>query len=206
MKPKIDFHLILITDSKLNKDLYKIVNKACNAGVKAVQLREKELPPKELLKLAQQLRTSTKKNKAKLFINDRYDIALLSKADGLHAPEKGIMPSHIKYPQKIILGRSVHSLKSAIEAEQNGFDYIIFGPVFKTPSKVKFGSPQGIGKLKEVTASVTIPVFAVGGITPSKAKKCIDAGAFGVAVIREIMQSNNIARTVIDFKENIGSL
>ncbi|HEY3250837.1 MAG TPA: thiamine phosphate synthase [Ignavibacteria bacterium] len=206
MKSKIDFRLIFITNSKLNPDLYRVVKKACGAGVKAVQIREKELSAKELLKLAKRLRILAKKTNTELFINDRYDIALLSNADGLHLPENGILPSHINRNKRIIMGRSVHSLMAAREAEKNGFDYILFGPVFRTPAKIKFGSPQGLSKLEKVCNSVNIPVFAVGGINPQRAKKCVESGAHGIAVIRELMLSPNISKTLRDFKEAIGSL
>jgi len=205
MHSRIDFKLILITDSNLNKNLIRVISEACKAGVKAVQVREKNISAKELLKLSKKIRTITNKTKARLLINDRYDIALLADADGLHTPEKGINPLQLKN-NKLIIGRSVHSLISAVEAEKLGFDYIIFGPVFRTPAKIKYGSPQGIKNLKQVCGTVKIPVFAVGGINPLRSKKCINAGAHGVAVIREIMNSKNIRKTVNEFKASMGNL
>lgn len=206
MKTLINFKLILISDSGLNKNLYKIILQACKAGVKAVQLREKNISPSEMLKVARKIRSITKKYNSKLIVNDRFDIALLTKADGLHSPEGGIRPKQIKKKNKFIIGKSVHSLSSAIEAEKNGYDYAMFGPVFRTPSKVRYGKPQGLEKLKKVCSMANIPVFAVGGINPVRAQKCIKAGAFGVAVIREIMQSKNVEKTVRELLKSVRSV
>ena len=206
MKRKVDFRLILITDRKLNNNLPLCISKACTAGVKAVMVREKDLPANELLSLSKNLKTITGKTKTKLIINDRYDIALLSGADGVHSPENGITPKQISQPDKFLIGRSVHSTASAKEAEKLGFDYLLFGPVYRTPAKIKYGSPMGLKKLKEVCGSVNIPVFAVGGINLKRAKKCMLTGAFGIAVIREIMLSGNIKHTVKEFKDEMGDL
>jgi thiamine-phosphate pyrophosphorylase len=209
MRNKIDFRLLLITDRKTckNKSLEKAVKKACLAGLKAVQLREKDLPAADILKLAKKIRNLTRKQHTKLIINDRLDIALLSNADGIHSPENGVQPSHIKtFTKKIFIGKSTHSLKSAKQAEENGYDYIIFGPVFRTKSKVKFGKPKGIGTLRKVCEAVNIPVFAIGGITAARAKRCLDAGAHGAAVISAVLKSDNIKKTMHEFKRALGGL
>jgi len=203
MKRNVDFHLILITDRKLCKDLHVCIAEACSAGIKAVQLREKDLFVNELLALSKKIRAIT--GKSKLMINDRYDLALLADADGVHSPEKGVLPSQIKN-NKFLMGRSIHSPSSAVEAEKLGFDYLLFGPVYKTPSKLKYGLPQGLDELKKVCESVNIPVFAVGGINPKRAAKCMQAGSHGVAVIREIMQSDDIIKKVCEFKNEMGEL
>ncbi len=207
-KAKIGFRLLLITDSSLTeKNLIKVIDSACKNGVKAVQLRNKILSSKDILTLAKRLRTVTKKYKASLVINDRLDIALLTGADCVHSPESGIEAGYIKMADpKLIAGKSVHSIQSARKAEKNGYDYVLFGPVFSTPSKVKYGEPQGIEKLNKVCSSLKIPVFAVGGISPARAKECLDAGAYGVTVIRAIMSSKNIKNTVNEFHNSIGSL
>jgi thiamine-phosphate pyrophosphorylase len=203
MKP-LDFHLILITDRiacKPNK-LEDVIKSACQNGVKAVQLREKNLDSHSLLKFAKKLRKITKHYSAKLIINDRLDIALLSKADGLHSPVNGLTAEQIRnHHKKLVTGKSVHSLEEAVRAERLGFDYIIFGPVFRTPSKTAYGKPKGLKELKKVCMNVNIPVFAVGGINPVRAGKCIKQGAYGVAVIRNIMCSKKIKQTLKQFKQ-----
>lgn len=204
---KIDFRLIVITDFSLYKgDPVSLVSKISSNGVRAIQLREKTLPAVRLLELAKKIRSRINKNTS-LIINDRLDIAILSGAQGLHSPELGVLPNQLKgYSKKLLLGKSVHSLNSAKQAEKDGFDYLIFGPVFRTPAKIKYGKPQGLKSLAEVCQSVKLPVYAVGGITPNRVKKCLDSGAYGVAAIRQFMISQNINQTVKEYKQALGSL
>jgi thiamine-phosphate pyrophosphorylase len=208
---KPEFRLLLITDRKKCKDLKQVILSACKAGVKAVQLREKSanggLSSVELLSLSKELRRITKANSSNLIINDRLDICLLVKADGVHSPEKGFLPSQIKkYNSKLLAGKSVHSVENAIKAERNGYDYILAGPVFRTASKVKYGKPLGLKVLNEICNAVNIPVYAVGGINPERAKKCISQGAYGVAVISEIMSAKSVKQKVKEFEKALGGL
>jgi len=208
-KNSIDFRLLVITDNHLAKDntLESIVEKCCGNGVRAIQLREKDISAKKLFDISKRLRKITRKHSAKLVINDRLDIALLSKSDGVHSPEQGIKAEDIrKINSKLLTGKSVHSQTSAVEAERDGYDYIIFGPVFRTPLKVKYGKPQGLKKLKEVCQAVGIPVFAVGGITPDRSGRCIDCGAHGVTVIGAVFRSTDLKKTLREFRTSLGCL
>lgn len=206
-KSKPAFKLLLITDRKKCKNLTQVILSACEAGVKAVQLREKDLPAVELLSLSKKLRKITNSKSAKLIINGRLDICLLSKADGIHSPEKGFTPQQIKkYNSKLLAGKSIHSVKSAICAEKMGYDYIIAGPVFRTASKIKYGRPLGLKTLNQICNAVNIPVYAVGGINPERAEKCISKGAYGAAVISEIMKSKSIKQKVKEFEKALGGL
>lgn len=181
--------------------------RCCVYGVRAVQLREKDLLSKELLQVAKKLRRVTRKNSSQLLINDRIDIALLSEADGVHSPVSGAAPSQIKMFNKYFLtGKSVHSLKSAVKAEMDGYDYIIFGPVFKPNSKITSAKPEGLSKLKEICSTVNIPVFAIGGINPKRANQCVKMGAYGVAVIGSIFHSELLNKTIIEFENALGGL
>lgn len=189
------------------KSLLSIARTAFSNGLKAIQLREKDLSSQILLDVAKKLRIISLKYSADLIVNDRLDIAVLSMSNGLHSTANGLKIEHVKrFVKGLIVGKSVHSLKQATDAEKAGYDYILYGPVFRTPDKIKYGSPQGIVKLKRVCGSVSVPVFAVGGINPARAKKCIAAGAYGVAVISALMKSENIKKTVTEFKNAIGEL
>lgn len=206
-KVNVDFRLLVVSDRKLTgKNFIQFLKKISRAGVKAIQLREKDLPAGELLKLARGFKSAVGR-KTRIIINDRLDIALLSGASGVHSPVNGISPEQVKqFAPKMVCGKSVHSLSEAVSAEKKGFDYLMLGPIYRTPAKTKFGSPLGLDLLKRVCKKVRIPVFAVGGINPSRAAKCIEHGAHGVAVIREVMTSNNIRKTISEFKKAIGSL
>lgn len=175
-----------------------------SSGVKAVMMREKDMPAAALLKTAKKLSHKFKKYDTKLLINDRLDIAMLSDSNGIHSASSGISNADIRLHSKALLtGRSVHTLNEALKAEKEGFDYILFGPVFRTPAKIKYGKPQGIKKLENICSAVKIPVFAVGGITPGRVKKCIIAGAYGVAGIREFMRAENTRKIVKAFMKEL---
>ncbi len=199
---------MVITDIGLaGGNLMSLLKKACESGVRCIQIREKILSDAELLLLCKQIKNIALKSHAYVLINDRLDIALLSNSDGIHSSSNGIKAKDIKkQSSKMITGKSVHSISQAKEAERDGFDYILFGPVFRTPSKVRYGNPQGLEKLSRICNSVKIPVFAVGGITPLRAEKCLEAGASGVAAIRPFMTSGNIKKIIKDFESSLGSL
>ncbi|UCE72532.1 MAG: thiamine phosphate synthase [Nitrospiraceae bacterium] len=194
---KIDFNLYLITDRKLfpdKREFTAAVRKALKAGVRAIQLREKDLETRELLKLAYMMKKLTLQYNSRLFINDRFDIALAVNAEGVHLTQNSIPVEAVRkaVQRKLLIGVSTHSLKEAREAEKGGADFITFGPVYNTPSKLKYGSPLGIDALKEVSRKVHTPVFAIGGIRKSRIKDIQEAGAHGPAVIREIFASGEI--------------
>ncbi|MEW6417581.1 MAG: thiamine phosphate synthase [Nitrospirota bacterium] len=199
-----DFKLYLITDRKLFNtqcSLYIAVEDALNAGVKVIQLRETDLPTRKLLDMATWMLELTKEYGAKLFINDRVDIALAVGADGVHLGQKSI-PAHAvrKIPgNRLLIGVSTHSIDEAIEAERDGADFITIGPIYQTPSKLKYGNPIGIETLKKVKSEVSIPVLAIGGIKLDKVKEVKEAGADGIALISAIFTAENIKETTEEF-------
>lgn len=203
-KKLIDFRLYLITDRKLvtrNSLLVTAVEEALKGGVKSIQLREKDLGIREMLDMAYKLRDITGRYNAKLFINDRVDIALAVGADGVHLGQSS-MPAYAAKKAsrgKLIAGVSAHSLAEAREAERDGADFITFGPVYKTPSKLKYGEPVGTDALNKACNSVSIPVFAIGGIKTENIKPVLDSGAYGAAVISAILGSADIKHAAEQF-------
>lgn len=189
----IDFNLYLITDRTAVPDILGAVEEALRGGVRALQLREKDLRIRELLDLAYRMRDLTKRYGGLLFINDRVDVAVAVGADGVHLGRSSIPPSAVrKVSNDLIIGVSTHSVDEAIEAEREGADFITLGPVFYTPSKAGYGEPLGLNTLKKVCSSVSLPVLAIGGIKPDTVKEVINSGAKGVAVISAILGANNI--------------
>jgi thiamine-phosphate pyrophosphorylase len=209
-KKNIDFKLYLITDNKLitrHSSLISVVRKALKGGVKAVQLREKNLETLELLKIANKMSDVTKQFNASFFINDRFDIALAVGADGVHLTQNSIPASAVRkaVKKKLLIGVSTHSLKEAREAEKGGADFITVGPVYRTPSKLKYGKPIGLDTLQKITSRVSLPVFAIGGVKSSNIKFIKEAGAYGAAMIREVLASNNINRKTRELVNLLGA-
>ena len=162
----IDFHFYLITDRRrcAGRPLIACVEEACRAGVRAVQVREKDLSARDLYTLAKALRAVTQRYQARLFINDRVDIALAVGADGVHCRETSLSPGVVRrIAPGLLLGVSVHAEDTARRAAQQGADFVLFGPVFDTPAKRPYGPPQGLKALESLAEKIDIPVFAVGG-------------------------------------------
>ena len=209
MRP--DFRLYLITGGKsvLSGELEDAVERALRGGVKAVQLREKEMPAKELLGLARRLRRLTSGHRARLFINGRVDVALACGADGVHLGTAGLPPEAAKFcaamaEKDLMIGVSTHSLAEAEAAQRAGAGFITFGPVFDTPSKRAYGPPLGVQALKLAVRAVGIPVFAIGGIKPGNLKDVMAAGASGVALISGVLGAEDIEKEAGHFMRALG--
>ena len=200
--PGIDFQLCLVTDrhATRGRPLPAIVEACLGAGLRAVQLREKDLPAGELFRLAGELRALTWRHGARLIVNDRADVALAVGADGVHLPSSGLPPPAARRAvgHEQLLGISTHSAAEAEVASRGGVDYVIFGPVFDTPSKRSHGPPQGLGALSEVCRRSTVPVLAVGGIEASRIAAVRGAGAAGVAVVRALLEADRPADATQD--------
>jgi thiamine-phosphate pyrophosphorylase len=203
-KQAIDFGVYLITDRKqlANSDnselatrkLISAVRQALKGGVRAVQLREKDLGTRDVLRLGYRLREVTKRYNARLFINDRFDIALAVEADGVHLTGGGIPADVVRRTvgEGLMIGVSTHSLNEARAAERSGADFVTFGPVYRTPSKMRYGRPVGLTSLEEVCCKVSIPVFAIGGIKVNRVPSVFRRGAAGVALISGILGEEDI--------------
>ena len=177
-----------------------MVDAALAGGVRVVQLREKDLPPRELLSLAQVLRGLTSKGSARLLINDRMDICLAVDADGVHLPSNS-MPTRIA--RKILgdaklIGVSTHSLEEAKRAEGEGADLITLGPIYETPTKTRYGAPLGLDVLRTVRAHIKIPLFALGGIRRERVQGVLRAGADGVTLISAILMAEDPRQAAAD--------
>jgi thiamine-phosphate pyrophosphorylase len=193
-----DFDLYLISDRKLahGRELDWVLERALEGGVKAIQLREKDLSGKELFRLAERINRLCERYQAQLFINDRVDVALAIDAAGVHLAETS-MP--VRAARSLIgahrsIGVSTHSLEGARRAEQDGADFIVFGPVYFTPSKADFGVPQGIRALQIIVENVALAVYAIGGIKADNLLEAKSAGSRGVAMISAIMSAEDPAQ------------
>lgn len=192
---QVPFNLYLITDRHQvrGRTLLEAVEQALQGGVRAVQLREKDLSSRELFELAVEMRKITTRHDTLLFINDRLDIALAVDADGVHLGGESIplyKARALMGPDRLI-GVSCHNQVSARNAQERGADFITFGPVYFTPSKAPYGEPVGVEKVRLVTGALAIPVFGLGGIKESNARQVMDAGARGISVISAILAAED---------------
>jgi len=197
-KPPVDFTLYLISDRKRASggNLGAAVEGALRGGVRAVQLREKDLSGRELYELACRLREITSRYGARLIINERLDIALAVGADGVHLGESGIPLRQARKVagEAMLIGVSCHDREKALAAQDNGADFITFSPIFFTPSKAPYGEPVGTDRLAEVCRLLRIPVFALGGIKREKVRTVLDHGAHGIALISAILAADEPER------------
>jgi thiamine-phosphate pyrophosphorylase len=191
LEKRIDFNLYLITDRNQTGGirLIDVVEDALKGGVRGVQLREKDLSSRELYELAYDLRKLTAKYAARLIINDRVDIALAVEADGVHLGLNSIPIHRVRklLGNSRLIGLSCHNQVNAIMAQENGADFITFGPVYYTPSKANYGKPVGVDKLEIVSHLLDIPVFALGGIKKENIHEVIAAGAAGISLVSAII-------------------
>jgi thiamine-phosphate pyrophosphorylase len=183
------------------------LEKAAKAGVDWIQIREKDLSGRELAKLSEHAIRHAESGSA-ILVNDRLDVALATGAAGVHLGEHSLPPDQAKKlmaqrgtREDFVVGASAHSLEEARQAEQAGADYIIFGPVYATPSKARFGPPQGIQQLKDLCRHLKIPVLAIGGIALKNAQDCIAAGAAGIAAIRLFQDRSDLDELVNELRK-----
>lgn len=167
-----------VTDRR-HGDLMSHVLAAIRAGVEMIQIREKDLEGGALYELVCRVRDAVGGTSTKILVNDRLDVAMAANVEGVHLPADGLPVSLVR-PFVRLLGRSTHSLEEAVQAERDGADYVVFGPVFETPGK----TPVGLDALREVASSVRIPVLAIGGVTPERVPQILGTGAAGFAAIR----------------------
>ncbi|HAD05036.1 MAG: thiamine-phosphate diphosphorylase [Desulfuromonadales bacterium GWD2_61_12] len=190
--PSVDFSLYLITDRHqlpAGRTLGETVRAALEGGVRAVQLREKDLAAAELYPLARELRALTRAFGAKLLVNDRVDIALAVEADGVHLGGHSLPIAVCRTllgPDKL-LGVSTHRLGEIDAAAGAGADFVTFGPVYPTPTKLPFGPPLGPEALAAACATTPLPLFALGGIGKEQLPPLRLSGCCRVAVISAIL-------------------
>jgi thiamine-phosphate pyrophosphorylase len=167
--------------------LVALAASAARAGLSLVQLREKNLRPRVLFELVARCAQALRGTRTRLLVNDRADIAAAAGADGVQLAAQSIDARDVRrvFGPDFLVGVSTHSIDEARAARDGGADFVLFGPVFDTPSKRAYGPPAGLERLREVASALSpFPVVAVGGITRENAPRVLDAGARGVAAIR----------------------
>jgi len=189
-------------------DPVRITEKLLAGGARIVQLRAKDLPAGEFLRLGREIGAECRKYDALFIINDRTDVAILSGADGVHLGQDD-MP--IDEARKImgddkLIGISTHNVTEGLTAAKAGADYIGFGPVFKTGTKKDAGMLKGLDGLKAVRRDVSIPVVAIGGINDGNILSVFDAGADAAAVISALVGASDVKQATCDMLNLIGEV
>jgi thiamine-phosphate pyrophosphorylase len=199
--PLPPLYLITNRHQTNNRPLITVLHEALQAGVRLIQLREKDLDTHHLLNLATEVLTICRFYNALLLINDRVDLVKVLGADGVHLRVNSLpipVAKEILGPHTLI-GVSAHTPAEVIAAEAQGANFIVFGPVYDTPSKRGFGPPLGLQVLEQVHGMCHIPLFAIGGLTPERVAEVRNAGAYGVAVISSILESEKVSHSTRQF-------
>ena len=205
---RMDFCFYLITDRKATasgRSIEEVLHLALEAGAKGVLLREKDLPGRELVELAGRVRALTLRHDARLLISERVDVALAVDADGVHVSGRSLPAAKVRelIGEEKLMGVSTHSVEEALAAQADGADFVTFSPVFESVSKPGYGPAAGADTLSMVCRSLTIPVFALGGINRDNAVIALKSGAYGIAVISAVVSAAEPGRAVRDIIDNM---
>jgi thiamine-phosphate pyrophosphorylase len=168
------------------RQILEITRIAVDEKISFIQIREKRLSARLLFELAGEVVDLTRGSQTRVLVNDRADIALAAKADGVHLAANSLRVGVIRksFPKDLIVGVSTHTLESVVDAAEQGADLALFGPVFETPGK---GAPRGLATLSEVCGRVwPFPVVALGGIDEFTCAPVLRSGASGFAAIRSL--------------------
>jgi thiamine-phosphate pyrophosphorylase len=188
--------LYYITDGRqLRGDLLAAIHRALRAGVDWVQIREKDLSARKLFELTSAVMKLAPDAPPKIFVNTRADVALAAGAHGVHLPSGSVSAAEIRKLSSpgFVVGVSCHHTDEVRRAASEGADFVVFGPVFETPSKQAYGPPKGLKKLEEACGAADIPVLALGGVGLGNAADCLAAGAAGIAGISLFQQAEDLA-------------
>lgn len=207
----VPFRFYLITDHDNSRHKPPdLLPDLVDAGLRALQVREKGLSPLGQADYASGLLAALgeRRRHIRLFLNDRADIALGLGLDGVHLRSDSLpLERHAPVLRDALLyGVSTHSLAGVQAAEAAGADFAVFGPVYATASKSPYGDPVGVKALEQATGASGLPLFALGGVTPARARECLRAGAHGVAAISAIWNAERPLEALEAFEEALGGL
>lgn len=207
----LPFRFYLITD-RLNTrgDPLLLLPQLAAAGLRAAQVREKDLAPAALHAYGRELREALGEAGAglRLFLNDRADLALSLGFAGVQLREESLaLADHAPALRAALsFGVSTHSVDGVRAAEEAGADFATFGPVYHTASKAAHGAPVGLKALEQAAAANGLPLLALGGVTPERARECIEAGAHGVAAISAVWDAERPLAALAAFADALGGL
>ena len=188
-----DVHLYCLTTIPREGRTYlDMVEAACRGGADAIQLREKAIPTRELVRVAKDLKAVCDEYGALFLVNDRADVAYAADADGVHLGQEDLP---VRTAREIlghdkIIGVSCHSTAQALIAQEEGADYVSCGPLFATPTKPTY-KPVTLDLIAQNRKVVRLPFVAIGGVDEDRVEQVIRAGADRVAVVRAVCGSDD---------------
>jgi thiamine-phosphate pyrophosphorylase len=198
-----DAKLYLILDAEvLDYDgLLRVLKESVRFGIDIVQLRNKFGTAKDILTFSRQALKITR-HKVPFIINDRLDLAILAKADGVHLGQDDVSYADARrlMGKKAIIGVSCQNLADARQAQRQGVDYIGFGSIFKTKTKPE-RNPMDLNKLQTVLTKIKVPVFPIGGISKANIHQLTARGVNRAAVCRDILLAQNPGQVVKELKQ-----
>lgn len=176
----------------------------CAGGADVVQLRDKVLSARALVRLCKDLQAACDATGALFILNDRVDVAIAADVDGVHLGQEDIP---LRAARRIlghrkVLGASTHSVAQAFQAQGDGADYVSCGPVFATPTKPDY-KPVGLELVKQYRAMVRLPFVAIGGIDEKNVAQVVQAGADRIAVVRAVSNAASPAEAAGKLKDSI---
>lgn len=186
--------------SRKKTEILELVKLAVEQKFSCVQIREKQLSARLIYELAADAARIARNSATKILVNDRADIALAARADGVHLTARSLSAEIIRrnFPPDFIVGVSTHTFEEAETARRQRADFTTFSPIFSTPEKEKYGAPHGLEKLREICERLKpFPVCALGGIDENNYESVLEAGASGFAAIRFL---NRLLRQTSDIK------
>ncbi|MEO8513328.1 MAG: thiamine phosphate synthase [Ignavibacteria bacterium] len=199
--------ICIITDTVIQKKYshFEIAKLAIKGGADIIQLRDKSISTSELIETAKKIAILCRKNSVLFLVNDRVDVAIVSGADGVHLGQEDIP---IKDARKLlgrnrIIGGTAHSMKEAVQCEKDGADYIGYGHIYRTLSKHKPDKPKRTENLKKIVAKISIPVFAIGGISPKNINEVVQTYVHGAAFIGSVLKSIDPVKTIKELRKKM---
>lgn len=200
----MDLSVYFITSNDFGYSHEEIALQALKAGIKTIQFREKRMSALEMLETARRIRKICDEFDATFIVNDHVDIAMISRADGVHVGQDDIPPEDIRRIFDGVIGVSVNTVDEALKAEKHA-DYVGAGPVFRTETKKDARKAIGLEGLRGIVNAVSIPVVAIGSINPKNVIDVLETGVNGVAVISAIASAKSPeseARKLIEIVRN----
>ena len=175
------------------RDCNRVAEQMVTGGVDLIQLRGKGKSIDELIDLASEIHEITAQSDTPLIVNDHAEIAARVPVEGVHVgqDDDSVPVARQKAGRDLIVGKSTHSLAQAHTAQEEGADYIGFGPIFATPTKPDY-KPIGLGDTRQIHFDVGIPIFCIGGINIDNLQQVIDAGAKRVVMVSALLRAHSI--------------